>query len=384
MIEKCPVCRTTGYSDVVSLRNVPLVANATVTPDQGPRVPMGDLDLVVCHECGHLYNRVFDAGRLDYDASYENTLHFSPVFRTHAAALADRLVADFSLSGATIAEIGCGPGHLLSMLLERGADRAFGFDPSYDPGRLGAPNDARLQISQDPFPADGSLPADLVITQHVVEHLERPIEMLEQIRRAINPSGHTYVEVPNGAHMVGACALWDLIYEHVSYFVPTSLVRACEEAGLEPMSVSTSFGDQFLSVDARAGTRTEHPTRATEHDVEAARAFGRRVRDEIERASDHLSELTAVGPVALWGAGSKGTTYLNVVDGDSLVEAVVDINPRKSGTGVPGTDHVIVLPEELTAVRPATVLVANPLYVDEVTAQLRDLDLDARVESLWT
>ena len=76
-------------------------------------------------------------------------------------------------------------------------------------------------------------------------------------------------------------------------------------------------------------------------------------------------------------------TYLNLVADVAPVAAVVDINPRKVGAGVSGTGHAIVAPAELVDVRPRTVFVANPIYVNEIAAELRDLGIDAETLPLW-
>ncbi len=102
---------------------------------------------------------------------------------------------------------------------------------------------------------------------------------------------------------------------------------------------------------------------------------------ESPSARDDLAGFAAEGPVVLWGAGSKGMTYLNVVSDVAPIVGVVDINPRKAGWGVPGTDLVIVGPDALVEVQPRTVLVANPVYVEEISAQLRELDVDADASS---
>ena len=46
------------------------------------------------------------------------------------------------------------------------------------------------------------------------------------------PGGVIYNEVPNGETMIDRCALWDLVYEHYSYFTPVSLELAGARAGL--------------------------------------------------------------------------------------------------------------------------------------------------------
>lgn len=386
MVDSCPVCGSEDREDVLSLPQVPVLINAQVTPDAAGSVARGDIDLVVCHGCAHMYNRSFDESLLDYDAAYENTLHYSPSFRAFAGDLAERLVADLGLANGTVAELGSGPGHFLSMLCERGVTHGFGFDPSYDPDRLGSPENPAVAISTDLFPGDGSLEVDLAFSQHVLEHLENPVAALEDQRAAIvASSGAVYSEVPNGGLMIERCALWDLIYEHLSYFVPMSLSAAHERAGLAPYDVSTAFGGQFLWCLARSSDKPSGNSTVGEPTVmvEQARAFGDAARLRIEDARSELRTWADAGPVVLWGAGSKGMTYLNVVDDESLVDGVVDINPRKAGWAVPGTGHRIGGPSDCGGIRPATVIVANPMYADEVAAALRDRGLSPRIVPLW-
>jgi hypothetical protein len=382
----CPVCGSRDHEDVLSLARMPVLVNAQVRPESAPSVSRGDIDLVVCHGCGHLFNRSFDASLLAYDAAYENTLHYSKQFQDFARGLASRLVTDHGLAGTAVAELGSGPGHFLSMLCDAGAAEGHGFDPSYDPHRLGAPDHACVTISTDMFPADGSLQVRLAFSQHVLEHLHDPVAALAALRSAVAGSGGiVYSEVPNGRLMLEQCALWDLIYEHLSYFVPTSLALACRRAGLEVTTMDASFGDQFLWCEATPdGTREQRPDdEAVEAAVAAARAFGVAAERRIAEARDELAALATDGPVVLWGAGSKGVTYLNLVSDVAPVAAVVDINPRKSGWGVPGTSLVISGPDVVDDLSPTTVLAANPVYVGEIAATLAEHGVDAEVRALW-
>ena len=384
----CPVCESPDYDDVVSLPQLPVLINAQVRPDEALDVPRGDIDLVVCLRCAHVFNRSFDERLLDYDATYENTLHYSPRFQEFARSLAERLVASHDLAGARVAELGSGPGHFLSMLCDAGAGEGFGWDPSYDPERLGAPDHPGVSISDDLFPDDGSFPARLAFSQHVLEHLRNPVDALAAQGRAVAAQqGVVYTEVPNGQYMIQQCALWDVIYEHLSYFVPTSLELACRRAGLEVNTTDTAFGDQFLwceasPTDARSDLWPDDDVVAA--GVDAARRFGEAAVDRIASARADVARHAEEGPVALWGAGSKGLTYLNLVADVAPIAAVVDLNPRKAGAGVPGTSLVIGGPEALVEVRPRTVIVANPLYRDEIATTLRDLGLEVELQLLWT
>lgn len=387
MIDACPVCASSDRELVLSLPGVPVLVNAQVRPNAAQAVPRGDIDLSVCHHCGHLYNASFDETLIGYDAAYENTLHFSAQFRSFARQLAADLVDRHHLAGARVAEFGSGPGHFLSLLCEAGVAEGFGWDPSYDPHRLGAPEHPGVTISTDSFPSDGSFVADLALSQHVLEHLADPVAAL-RAQRLATPRGQVYSEVPNGDLIIDHCAVWDVIYEHLSYFVDTSLDLSCRRADLTVNEMGTSFGDQFLWCTASpsgdpAAEQAAPDERGVAAVVERARAFGIESRGRIEAARRAFAVWRDRGPVALWGAGSKGVTYLNLVDGTGELACVVDINPRKAGWGIPGTSNVVCTPDELIAVAPRTVVVANPMYAEEISASLQTLGVDADVQLMW-
>ncbi len=383
----CPVCASTSVLEVLRLADLPVAINAQTTPEAATSVPKGDMELVVCTTCSHLFNAAFDPEASAYDSSYENTLHFSPHFQKHARELASRLVTEHGLTGATVAEAGAGPGHFLTMLCEAGVGGGYGFDPSYDPDRLGAPEHPDVTLSQGLFPTDGSFEPKMAFTQHVLEHLTAPVDLLSILGRSVadQDGGLVYSEVPNGELMVNKCALWDLIYEHYSYFTPTSLVLAAQLAGLSADNVVTAYDDQFLSVESRpVEPSTVMPDSSiVEPLVQQAVDFGEQARKRIDQARTELARYRAAGPVALWGAGSKGMTYMNLVASEGEVAAVVDVNPRKAGFGIPGVPGVISGPESLTDIAPATVLIANPIYAAEIRATLADLGVDADVFALW-
>ena len=273
------------------------------------------------------------------------------------------------------------------MLCDAGVAEAHGYDPSYDADRLGAPEHEAVTISTDLFPADGSLQVKLAFSQHVLEHLESPVAALADQRAAVTEqSGTVYSEVPNGQLMIEQCALWDLIYEHLSYFVPTSLDLAHRRAGLDITQMDADFGDQFLwceSVPGEGDVSARPAADRVADAVDAARAFGTAATTRVVEARSELAEFAAKGPVVLWGAGSKGMTYLNLVADVAPIAGVVDINPRKAGWGVPGTSLTISGPDAMVAIQPTTVLVANPVYIDEIRLQLEGLGVNADVRALW-
>ena len=82
--------------------------------------------------------------------------------------------------------------------------------------------------------------------------------------------------------------------------------------------------------------------------------------------------------MALWGSGSKGVTFLNLLDPGPVVQSVVDINPHKHGRFVAGTGHRVVAPEALIPDPPEMVVMTNPLYALEIEAEIRRMGITAK------
>ena len=122
---------------------------------------------------------------------------------------------------------------------------------------------------------------------------------------------------------------------------------------------------------------------STESAIDRTVKFGEKAREQIEAAKLELQQYQRQGPVVLWGAGSKGMTYLNLIATNQQVSAVVDVNPRKTGFGVPGTDYVITTPESLVTLKPKTVLIANPVYKAEIESILTSNGITCNVTPLW-
>jgi SAM-dependent methyltransferase len=370
----CPVCGSPSPSPVVELLGVPVFCNVLHdTRADAQRAALGDVRLVACSECGLLYNATFDAELARYAPGYENALHHSPTFAAFSEELARRLVHDHDLQGRTVVEIGPGDGSFLRSLVTLGAARGIGYDPSFagDPAERGG-----VEIRAALFPADGADGADFVCARHVLEHLSEPTALVSTVAKALAPrlDGTFYVEVPDCTYMLERGAVWDVIYEHPTYFAECSLQRLLMEAGFAAVRSGRSFGDQYLYAEASITGGGSRAVAASDVDALLALAaeFGSTVRKAISDWDDELRRRAERGPVAVWGAGSKGVAFLNQVPSATLVQWVVDLNPRKHGRFVPGTGHTVVGPETPDGA-PATVVVMNPIYVDEVREAVREL-----------
>ncbi|HKW45712.1 MAG TPA: hypothetical protein VJN22_08640, partial [Candidatus Eremiobacteraceae bacterium] len=96
--------------------------------------------------------------------------------------------------------------------------------------------------------------------------------------------------------------------------------------------------------------------------------------------TQRLTAMRRKEKLAIWGAGAKGVTFAGLVDPQAeLIDAVVDVNPRKQGCFVPGTGHPIIAPRELSERGIGAALLMNPNYRAENEAILAELRIAIRL-----
>jgi len=103
----------------------------------------------------------------------------------------------------------------------------------------------------------------------------------------------------------------------------------------------------------------------------------------LQRWRDRLADHGDEEGCYLWGADAKGVSFLNLLDPGPAISSVVDINPRKQGTYVPGTGHRVIAPEELCSRKVTTVLVMNSAYQNEIRGCLASLGLTPAIETVF-
>lgn len=370
MIDQCPVCGSSQPTLFLQRTRVPVHQNLVVNSREAARsVARGDLELMVCEECGFVFNRTFDIARLAYGENYDNTQSCSAYFDDYLNELVRDMVERQGVRNSTIVEVGCGKGQFLRKLVNApGADnKGLGFDPSY----VGADADlgGRLAFRRCNYDDTcNDVAADVVVCRHVIEHVPEPMALLRSIRAALarSPKARLFFETPCVEWILRNRVVCDFFYEHCSLFTAGSLSHAFQRSGFAVERVEHIFGGQYLWLEARITDAILPAVQSCAETAVLARDFG--ANDEIIRQKwlGRLLELKARGKVALWGAGAKGATFANLIDPDCiLIDCVVDMNPNKQGRYIPGTGHLIVAPSELPLRGVCSAVLTNPNYREE-------------------
>lgn len=120
-----------------------------------------------------------------YSEAYFNRRAASPLFQWEADCLA------VGIQGRRILEVGAGAGELARRLAHLGPSQYVTCDLVVQPGFT---PDFLCDATDLPF---GEQMFDLVISQHVVEHLRAPAAFFAESRRVLGPSGRVRFTTPN-------------------------------------------------------------------------------------------------------------------------------------------------------------------------------------------
>lgn len=371
----CPVCDSSRLLEVLSREGVPVHQNAVMLNVRAAeQMVRGELRLACCKACGFLFNRSFHLNKLAYGANYDNVQTHSGIFRGYVNELADHLVDSCGVRGCRVVEVGCGDGYFLRRLVEAPAagNTGIGFDPSYSGPDLSETEG--LRIERRYYDADcADIDADVVVSRHVIEHVPDPVAMLDAVRLALrkSPQARVYFETPCVEWILRGNVVWDVFYEHCSYFSARSLTTAFERAGFRIDRINHIFGGQYLWLEGRIATKRGAVTMDPGQVPELAASFATNEEQMLASLGMRFSELAQRKKLAIWGAGAKGTTLANLLDAEArLFDCVIDINPNKQGCFVGGSGHSIVSLEQAQARGVSAAVLMNPNYRDEAESMV--------------
>ena len=375
---RCPVCEGCRARVVLVRDRVPVFLNRVYeSPEQARLATAGRIELASCPSCGFTFNAAFNPGLTQYGPDYENDQSHSHLFAAHLQEMAARIQDRLGEAGGLVVEVGCGQGDLLGRLVRMGSAgriAGVGFDPAFRGGA--APTDAAVTCYATIFSKATRhlLPKapDVLVSRHVIEHVPDPVGFLRSCVDAL-PTGRqvsVFLETPSLEWILENVVFFDVFYEHCCYFSKTALIVAASRGGLSVRSVQRVFGGQYYFLEAAIGSNA--PPQDVPKIVTEVERFATAELEARQYWQTRIAEAKSRGAVAVWGAGAKGVTFINLLDPDcELVQSLIDVNPRKQGRFAPLTAHPIYSLDVALESGVKTAFLMNPNYLNEVRDMVR-------------
>jgi hypothetical protein len=365
---KCPVCEHSIAATFFDGGAQPLATLAWPrTKALAQALPRHPHDFVQCPACSHVWNRSFRYDAIPYENNPNRMFNRGGIWRGHLAETRDVLLAKLPAK-PTVLEIGCGEGHFIRGLSEaRPGGRYVGFDPntSAETG-LGVEFYPRLF---DPLKDMVAFAPDAVVIRHVLEHLTEPAALLEQLAwgaAALGKPCRLFAEVPCIDRVFETGRLADFFYEHVSHFTTPSFKALMRRAGeVETLSHGYDGEVVYASVLFEVGG-------ARVRQAEQSAAFALNAQASRAAIARQLDELASSGKkIAIWGGTGKAAAFIHQFGADvKRFPLVVDSDPDKVGTFVPGTGQAIQFRDVLKTDAADIVIIPTQWRAKDIVAEM--------------
>jgi 2-polyprenyl-3-methyl-5-hydroxy-6-metoxy-1,4-benzoquinol methylase len=387
---KCRHCGSTHMVPFLDLGTAP-PSNSYVDP-ANRHMPELWYPLVIrcCQECRLVQTEDFADRETFFSSNYAYFSSFSTSWLNHARQYVAEMQARFGLTEAShIVEVAANDGYLLQYAKERGIG-CLGIEPTAS--TAAAARKKGIDIVEEFFGvelaeklATEGRSADLVAANNVLAHVPDINDFVSGFTHLLKANGVATFEFPHLLNMVREAQFDTAYHEHYSYLSLTAVTRVFAANGLSVFDVETTpwHGGSLRAFAQRSDSGTHAKTAAVAKMLDAERAAGM-LEDTFYANFQEAAQIVRDGfleflieswrtglKVAAYGAAAKGNTLINFAGvKPDLLAFVVDKNPAKQGTLLPGSRIPVVTEDVLKAEKPERVVILPWNLQAEIKQQL--------------
>ena len=386
----CQNCGAPLTRTLVDLGLSPLANSYVRLPldKDAPPDPVYPLHARVCDRCLLVQvESVVPASDIFSEYAYFSS--YSDSWLAHVAAYAELVITRFGLNDSSLVmEIASNDGYLLQNFVRRGIP-CLGIEPAANVAAVarkrGVPTLVKFfgRALAERLAAEGKHPA-LVASKNVLAHVPDINDFVAGVSVLLTGNAVYTVEFPHLLSLIEQVQFDTIYHEHYTYLSLLAVERIFDRHGLRVFDVEeipTHGGslrvfacrkEATMAIGAGVATVREKELRARLDRPEGYAGFEDRVRKVRDELLAYLHEAKRQGKrVAAYGAAAKGNTLLNYCAvGPELIRYVVDRNPMKQNTALPGS-RIPVYPVETLSEDPVDDILILPWNLrDEITAQL--------------
>lgn len=257
-------------------------------------------NLCKCGSCGFVFAQCIPTEQelIEYYDGYGRNDYLSPVTIKRYHELLDKMEPYRKTN--KLLDVGCGIGYFLEVAKERGWE-VYGTE--YTDKAIEICTGKGIEMHQGKLDPDNYAPEsfDVITSFEVIEHINNPVEEIENFKTLLRKGGIVYLTTPNFnsllRHRLGE--RYDVITypEHLSYYTPKTLKKLFCSHGFRKHRIQTT-GISFTRLKTSKGETSQAFISATSDDEH--------LRTKIEeKAYLQLAKKIVNGTLTLFGVGDS-------------------------------------------------------------------------------
>lgn len=325
-----------------------------------------------------------------FSPDYAYFSSISASWLTHAERYVLEMAERFSLSVASfVIEVASNDGYLLQYVKARGIP-CLGIEPTSSTAQAARLKGLEVverffgvQLARE-LKAQG-IGADLTVANNVLAHVPDVNDFVGGFAEILKPQGVATFEFPHLVNLVKYCEFDTIYHEHFSYLSLTAVKRIFAANGLAIFDVEQieTHGGSLRVFAQRSDSGKRLPGANLERILREESALGvasvayyqgfqRRAEEIKNGVLEFLLQCKRDSKSVIgYGAAAKGNTLLNFAGiRYDLLPLVVDLNPVKVGTFLPGSRIPVEHESCIRQIRPEFVIILPWNIKTEVMTQL--------------
>lgn len=391
-IMKCRHCYSELKFEFADLHLSPPCENVLRSEDLDKKETYYPLKVFVCENCllVQIAEEV-DASEI-FNGEYSYFSSYSTSWLRHAKKYVHMIVDRLRLSKDTLVlEIASNDGYLLQYFKDFDIP-VLGIEPSVKTAEVAINKGIESiigffgqQFSQSQL-VDKNKKADLIIGNNVLAHVPDINDFVSGMKLALKEKGTITMEFPHLLKLIEQCQFDTIYHEHYSYLSLLTARKIFNWAGLEIYDVEEipSHGGSLriygrhienneLKVSDNVLRLIDVETKAGFTNLHFYQGFQERIDKIKYDFLEFLMEQRKAGKkVIAYGAAGKGNALLNYcgIKGTDLIQFVVDANPHKQNTFLPGSHIPVVSEKRIKMYKPDYVIILPWNLKNEIVAQI--------------
>jgi SAM-dependent methyltransferase len=267
--------------------------------------------------------------------------------------------------GTRVLDVG---GHDFLRAFDLGYARGVICDPNAPDGDL--PSNLFVQhkfFSEQLFEPDSF---DVVIAKHILEHINQPLQFLNQVQLVLRQGGTLIIEVPRNNQELANASCTLFYHQHIMYFEEHTLRNLLVFGGFEVEKFEET--ENVYRVLARP-TEVKKPKSfyINEEFILQMRQYQNRTESLMQNSLAFVKQNKRNKQIVCYGAGSTITLMLAwSPEFRDLISSVVDTSVDKHGKIISDTDLIVQSPDLLLKAG-EDVLIASEMFFQEIIAKLK-------------